>query len=68
MGLGLPREDVFAGVWVGCRAKLSDDNSVLCHGPNVGICPNKPEHKHQLCQPFLNPTHITLNIFIVAHD
>lgn len=43
--LGLPGEDVFAGVWVGCCSKLGDDHSVLCHGTNVCIRPDEPDRR-----------------------
>lgn len=37
-----PGEDVFAGVWIGCRPKLSDDDSVLRHCSNVRVSSDKP--------------------------
>lgn len=43
--MGLPGEDVFAGVRVGCCAKLSDDYSVLCQGTNICIRLDKPEQR-----------------------
>lgn len=40
---GSPGEDVFAGVWVGRGSKLSEDHSLLRHGPDIRIRPDEPE-------------------------
>lgn len=40
-----PGEDVFAGVWVSCCSKLSDDHSVLGHGANISISLDIPEER-----------------------
>lgn len=62
-GLVSPREDVFAGVWIGRCAKLGDHHPVLRHGANVGIRLDKPE-THYATKTELADTAVPSNVCI----